>query len=68
MFMCIYSNVSQYKDEAAETYSGGMKRRLGIAMALLGDPKILLLDEPTSGMVSVFRVSYKWYRIPLEND
>jgi ABC-type multidrug transport system ATPase subunit len=27
-----------------------MKRRLGIAMALLGDPKILLLDEPTSGM------------------
>jgi ABC-type multidrug transport system ATPase subunit len=29
--------------------SGGMKRRLSLAMAALGDPMILLLDEPTSG-------------------
>ncbi|MGC5009115.1 ATP-binding cassette domain-containing protein, partial [Streptomyces sp. DT203] len=33
----------------ASTYSGGMKRRLDIAMTLVGDPRIIFLDEPTTG-------------------
>ena len=32
-------------------YSGGMKRTLSVAVAMLGDPQIVLLDEPTNGMV-----------------
>lgn len=37
-------------DKKVMNYSGGMKRRLDIAVSLLGDPKILFLDEPTTGI------------------
>ena len=35
-------------------FSGGMKRRLSLLLATIGDPKFLILDEPTSGMVPFF--------------
>lgn len=43
-------NLSEEKDKLVETFSGGMKRRLDIAAALIHSPKILFLDEPTVGL------------------
>jgi len=42
-----------------KTYSGGMKRRVGIAQALLGDPKLLIVDEPTAGLDPEERVRFR---------
>eukprot|EP01026_Neomeris_dumetosa_P039658 TRINITY_DN3260_c0_g1_i6.p1 TRINITY_DN3260_c0_g1~~TRINITY_DN3260_c0_g1_i6.p1 ORF type:complete len:980 (-),score=135.90 TRINITY_DN3260_c0_g1_i6:302-3241(-) len=41
------------------SYSGGMRRRLSVAIALLGDPKVVFLDEPTTGMDPIAR-RYVW--------
>ena len=43
-------NLWEVRKTAVSTYSGGMKQRFGIAQALLGDPKLVIVDEPTAGL------------------
>jgi len=43
-------NLWESKDQKLGTFSGGMKQRFGIAQALLGDPKLIIVDEPTAGL------------------
>ncbi len=43
-------DLTQASGKQVSTYSGGMRRRLDLAMTLIGDPKIIFLDEPTTGL------------------
>lgn len=44
------TNLWDARKKALHTYSGGMKQRFGIAQALLGNPKLIIVDEPTAGL------------------
>ncbi len=52
-------NLEQVADRKLPTYSGGMKQRIGIAQALLNDPELLIVDEPTAGLDPSERVRFR---------
>ena len=51
-------NLWQFRDRRLGGYSGGMKQRFGIAQALLGNPRLIIVDEPTAGLDPVERARF----------
>jgi ABC-type multidrug transport system ATPase subunit len=60
--------LQQVADRKLPTYSGGMRRRIGIAQALLNDPELLIVDEPTAGLDPTERVRFRTLLASLTSD
>ena len=53
-----FVNLSDVAGKRVKTFSGGMKRRIGIAQAIINEPEILILDEPTAGLDPKERIRF----------
>lgn len=52
-------NLQEEGDKKIGAFSGGMKQRLGIAQAIVGEPKVLIFDEPTAGLDAKERIRFR---------
>ena len=52
------TNLYEVRNKKLGGYSGGMRQRFGVAVALLGDPKLIIVDEPTAGLDPAERVRF----------
>jgi ABC-type multidrug transport system ATPase subunit len=52
------TNLWEHRDQPLGSFSGGMKQRFGIAQALLGNPRLIIVDEPTAGLDPEERVRF----------
>lgn len=50
-----FLDIERYADKQCGTYSGGNKRKLNVALALMGDPPVVFMDEPSTGVDPVAR-------------
>jgi len=52
-------NLADKAKQKIKSYSGGMKQRIGIAQALIGDPQVIIVDEPTAGLDPEERIRFR---------
>ena len=61
-------NLYEVRNRSVSGYSGGMRQRFGIAQALLGDPKLLIVDEPTAGLDPNERIRFNTLLSEISSD
>jgi len=61
-------NLSDFKNKEVHTFSGGMRQRFGVAQALLGNPKVIIVDEPTAGLDPEERNRFNSLLSEISND